>query len=72
MLEMRTELYRRTLYLKRPLQKDTRKEDKYQDAGLVEKYKIKKLLSPIKCFISPMNRISSQKRCFVFVRGNNT
>ena len=51
--------------------KRTRKEDKYQDAGLVEKYKIKKLLSLIKCFMSPMNRISSQKQCFIFVRGNN-
>ena len=47
--------------------KRKRKEDKYQDAGLVEKYKIKmKLVSPIKGFMSPMNRISSQKRCFIF------
>ena len=52
--------------------KKKEKRTSRQDGGLVEKYKIKiKLLSPIKGFMSPMNRISSQKRFFIFVRENN-
>ena len=49
------------------------KKKKEQEKGQVpKKYKIKmKLLLPIKGFMSPMNRISSQKRCFIFVRENN-
>ena len=47
------------------------KEDKYQDARLVEKYKMTmKLLSPLKGFMFLKNKISLQKRGFIFLRKN--
>jgi len=51
--------------------KRNRREDKHQDAGLVEKYKMKmKLLSPLKGFMSLLSRILLQKQCFIFVQNN--
>ena len=52
---------------KKEKKKKKKKEDKNQDAGLVEKYKMRmKLPSPLNDFMSLMNRISFQKRCFLF------
>ena len=49
-----------------------RKEDKHQYAGFLEKYNTKmKIPSPLKDFMSLMNRISLQKQGFIFVRSNN-
>lgn len=54
------------------LEKKEKKKDKHQDAGLVEKWKMKmKLLSPLNDLISLMNRILFQKQCFIFVQSNN-
>ena len=49
-----------------------KKEDKHQHAGFLEKYNTKmKIPSPLKDFMSLMNRISLQKQGFIFVRSNN-
>ena len=56
-----------TLEKKEKKKKRKKKEDNNQDAGLVEKYKMRmKLPSPLNDFMSLMNRISFQKRCFLF------
>ena len=54
------------------LEKKKKKEDKHQYAGFLEKYNMKmKIPSPLKDFMSLMNRISFQKQGFIFVRSNN-
>ena len=60
------------LQKRRKKKKEKKKEDKHRDAGLEEKNKMNaKLPSPLKEFMSLMNRISFQEQCFVFVRSNN-
>ena len=54
------------------IEKKKKKEDKHQYGGFLEKYNMKmKIPSPLKDFMSLMNRISFQKQGFIFVRSNN-